>query len=242
MKDIDQDYKKARYKLCRNTSAAIHEVTGSIDYYGKLIDGDKASLLHNYVEAYQSRLHLKFLEARSSSFHSLASQQHQTLLLEKLVVVFDELATRVEESTRKYFDPSVEMDASAIEHMALNNQAAFDAMSAFNGLQRVKKNIASFRQKNAAFERLHATEIAAEMSSASYKEEQSAIKSALEDLHKASHGQWTPELVTVADYMGTGESKDIESPTSAQLGQIAEAARSGQLRLPPSLLALSNGR
>jgi transposase len=61
MKDIDQDYKKARYKLCRNTSAAIHEVTGSIDYYGKLIDGDKASLLHNYVEAYQSRLHLKFL-------------------------------------------------------------------------------------------------------------------------------------------------------------------------------------
>jgi hypothetical protein len=69
-------------------------------------------------------------------------------------------------------------------------------------------------------------------SSDAFKADEVLIAKCLADLRLATLGKWAPEYVYV-ESLG----RDLERPGSAKLSQIAELARTGGLRLPPTLLS-----
>jgi hypothetical protein len=203
------DYGKARYKVCRLASSAVMSLIGFLDYYRERIE-NKPQGLHKFMKAHDVWLIQRFLGAKGAYLHSLAALRHFEYMQKVLAQMFER------------FVPEVEAFAERTRNSA----------SVESSIARNRENAATLRHAITEFTKTYATEIAADEASATFEAEQVLIAKCLADLRLATLGKWTPDFVYV-ESLG----RDLETPGSAALTEIAELARAGGLRLPPTLLS-----
>jgi hypothetical protein len=202
------DYWKARYKVCCLAMSAVTSLIDFLDYYGEKIENQPQGL-RKFMKAHDGWLTLKFLEARGAYHHSLAALGHLEYLQKVLAEMFERFVLEVKNAERTHGLRDVEW---SISHN--------------------REDAVKLRHAIAEFNTTYATEIAADQASDAYEAEQVVIAKCLADLRLATLGKWTPELVYVKDL-----GRELEIPGSVALGEIAELARAGGLRLPRTLLA-----
>jgi hypothetical protein len=206
----NKDYAQARHEICAHTFAAVSSLAGSIDYLAEQIE-KKPQVLSKWLSAYNSRVGLKFIEAGGTTHASLAAQEHYNDIFDRLVEIFERLS------------PQIEIEAK------INAYLYYAERDTITEITAVRQEIAEFKMN-------YAPELTAEIASDAYQRDQKLIHDSVSDLHRASHGQWTPELVRCENPYGNGP-EDLESPSSSALRDIAENVRAGRLRLPPAFLS-----
>jgi hypothetical protein len=204
-----EDYVKARYEVCGFALTALIHLIGFLDYYGEQIE-NKPQGLHKFMKAHRFRLIQNFVEIGQSDQHSLAALRHVEHMQNVLTKMFER------------FVPEVETFAERTD----------DVISVAESITRNRQNATTFRYAIAEFNTTYAAEIAADEASDTYKVDEVLIAKCVADLHRATLGKWTPELV----YVNSLE-RDLETPGSAALSEISELASAGGLRLPPTLLS-----
>jgi len=88
-------------------------------------------------------------------------------------------------------------------------------------------DIGEKREQLSAFRSKYKTEIARDTASESYKTDMGIIGATLDDMASAVQGKWSPKLIWVDDYCGTGEGGEVERPRSSLLSSIAAQEERG---------------
>jgi hypothetical protein len=202
-------YRKALYRVCCLASSAVDRLIGSLDYYREQIENEPQGL-RKFMKAHDFWVKTRFCDAGGSDLNSLAALEHFVRMQKVLAEMFERFVPKLETFAQRTRD-LVSVEWSITHH---------------------RQNAATLRNALAEFNTTYAAEIAADRASDAFKAEQVLIAKCVADLGLAAQGKWTPEYVYV-ESLG----RDLERPGSAELSEIAKLARTGRLRLPPTLLS-----